>query len=468
MGALRQYMQQRRLEAVCSALPIGRRGTMSGLSFRAHDRVLNHRAIVRLANQFGAADLRMRDREDEASKTNRREHDHTALQLALEMEGRLRDRFNSIREFVEACQRTSEPAWQTGPLNLFLSVHPPRYFDVARQLLALAEIDGYQQHAFLQIERVVNAVRGTLYDRVIGSVTARDHVVLNVLPDEVPAARLILGNLSVDEEWFAGVISRVKSPVLSVKRALGLGIVLERARVVAKRRRPDEGRPPQALLTLPELSIPREWLRLVSNYVVKLGSYSLAMGLEYLRHAANPWVYNQVLGVFVGTMGAVAPVVWTKHFAATHEAEELKKMRLQFAPPPASTLRTVVSSQFGKLSVLICSELIEARRVADLVGRVELLLVPSWNKDLASYDHLIQSAGFQVHSIIAIANNGIFSDCRAWAPVRERPLRELCRLIERNSNDVVEVDVPVASLRAFHEGTPGPWRPLPPGWQART
>ena len=128
---------------------------------------------------------------------------------------------------------------------------------------------------------------------------------------------------------------------------------------------------------------------------------------------------------------------------------------------------------------------------------MDVVLCPAWNPDTSSYDHLIQSAGFQLHAIIAIANNGHYSDCRAWAPRAERWERDLCRLIERDVDDVVHIDIPLASLVAFHEGSkqakdtyarlrealdrrdiraardalkllidalPGAWRPLPPEW----
>jgi hypothetical protein len=139
---------------------------------------------------------------------------------------------------------------------------------------------------------------------------------------------------------------------------------------------------------------------------------------------------------------------------------------VSFPPaPPSSVARTVVKSPWGALSVLVCSELIEARRVADLLGRVDVVLCPAWNTDTSSYDHLIQSAGFQLHSIIAIANNGHYSDCRAWAPRSERWERDLCRLIERDVDDVVHVDIPLASLVAFHKGRSDKgWKPLPPDW----
>jgi hypothetical protein len=37
--------------------------------------------------------------------------------------------------------------------------------------------------------------------------------------------------------------------------------------------------------------------------------------------------------------------------------------------------------------------------------------------------------------------------------------------VERDVDDIVHVDIPLASLAAFHKGRPDEgWRPLPPDW----
>jgi hypothetical protein len=153
---------------------------------------------------------------------------------------------------------------------------------------------------------------------------------------------------------------------------------------------------------------------------------------------------------------------------AREEARQLASLPIPVRfPPPGTQPRVSVRSPWGRLSVLICSELIESRRVADLLGRAEVILCPSWNPDTSSYDHLIQSTGLQLHAIIAIANNGHYSDCRIWAPLRTRWKRDICRLIERDVNEIVYAYIPLGSLERFH--SPGAqdsqdWRPLPPDW----
>jgi hypothetical protein len=201
---------------------------------------------------------------------------------------------------------------------------------------------------------------------------------------------------------------------------------------------------------------------------VRLGRFGLVAGLEYRHDPRHPYVHNQVFAVLPGPYSSVATWPWTKRLPAREEGRWLASLKpaVSFSPSPARSLpRTVVKSAWGSLSVLICSELIEARRIADLLGRVNVVLCPAWNTDTSSYDHLIQSVGFQLHSFVAIANNGHYSDCRAWAPRTRRWERDLCRLIERDVDDVVHVDIPLSELVAFHNGLPSDaWRPLPPDW----
>lgn len=338
----------------------------------------------------------------------------------------------------------------------------------------------------------MNAVRGTEYTEPVGRALDNQTVELAVQQQddeyrEEPLPfnpRLILGNLVVTDPQWEGAATRTPgspfgAPILSFNRLSNLATVLAKSER-AVRRKIGRRHPSSAVLVLPELSVPRAWLRAVGNHVVHFGGFALVAGLEYLHHGAKPYVLNQAVAVLPGPFMAVATWPWTKRLPAREEAMQLATLPSRVAFPPRLRTdimrpRPVIVAPWGRFSVLICSELIEARRVADLLGRVELVLGPSWNTDTASYDHLIQSAGLQLHAIMAIANNGYYSDCRAWAPKRERWRRDLCRLIERDVDDVVFVDLPIQSLRNFHRSAPlavakpgsgeqPEWKPLPPDW----
>jgi hypothetical protein len=476
---LRNYLHARRVEAVSSALPIGmdaeqiERRLPGGLVVRTGR--IKATALRRRAELLASSDLRSRDREEDARP---RGHpaaiDHEWFRAELDSDGELSARLSEIDEFVKRCEALGDHPWLLPPARLFLCTRPPSYFDIARRWLYRVEKHGFDADVFDRLLAIVNAVRGTEYRDPVGTVLDPSTVSIESFwsgesPDGASSSidpRIILGNLVVDNGAWTAAARRVPNsmfgaPRLTVERLSGIARILEKATRVSRGRT-------RAVLVLPELSVPRRWFRPVANHVVRSGRFGLVVGLEYLHDPIEPHVSNQVFAVLPGPFSSVASWPWTKRLPAHEEGLELAKLPIPVSFPPAPTgglPRTVIRSPWGALSVLICSELIEARRVADLLGRVDVVLCPSWNRDTASYENLIQSVGFQLHAIIAIANNGHYSDCRAWAPRTERWERDLCRLIERDVDDVVHVDIPLASLVAFHGGNSVKgWRPLPPDW----
>lgn len=510
---LRNYLHERRAEAVSSALPIGMDAEQIASRFpgglRVRTKEVKATTLRRRAEQLASSDLRSRDREDDAIFDGQAVTiDPDWLRAQLKGDKKLSTRLATIDEFVQRCEHLADRPWLMPAARLFLCTRPPSYFDIARRWLYRVEKDGFASDVFERLLAIVNAVRGTEYRDPVGRVLNPSTVSIESSWVEEPSStsasaspldpRIILGNLVVANDAWEAAARRISQPPynaprLTLDRLQGVARVLEKATRVARGRAP-------AVLVLPELSLPRRWFRSVSNHVVRLRKFGLVTGLEYLHDPKHLRVSNQVFAVLPGPFSSAATWPWTKRLPAREEGLQLRNLdpSMSFPPPPTSTLpRTVVHSPWGALSVLICSELIEARRVADLLGRVNVVLCPAWNPDTSSYDHLIQSAGFQLHAIIAIANNGHYSDCRAWAPLAQRWERDLCRLIERDVDDVVHVELPLASLLAFHGGNKqakdrylrlrdalkrgnlraaraalkvltaelhGAWRPLPPDW----
>lgn len=476
---LRNYLHERRIEAISSALPIGMDAAQVATKFpgglKVRTREVKATVLRRRAERLAAADLRSRDREDDAILNGGKvEFARSWLRSSLTGDADLTARLATIDEFVQRCEDLGDGPWRMPAARLFLCTRPPSYFDIARRWLYRVETVGFAPDVFERLLAVVNAVRGTEYNDAVGKVVDSSTVSFKSSWATEPSPgstfprspRVILGNLSVSDTAWRAAATRTASaphnaPALTLDRLKGVANILDRATRVTRRRA-------SAVLVLPELSLPRRWFRTLSNHVVRLGRFGLVAGLEYIHDPIQPHVSNQVFAVLPGPFGAAAAWPWTKRLPAREERRQLATLKppVSFPPLPSTSLpRTVVKSPWGSMSVLICSELIEARRVADLLGRIDVVLCPAWNTDTSSYDHLIQSVGFQLHSIIAIANNGHYSDCRAWAPREERWERDLCRLIERDVDDVVYVDIPLADLVEVHKGNPVKgWRPLPPDW----
>jgi hypothetical protein len=475
---LRNYLHERRLEAISSALPIGMDakpiGTQIPNGLVVRTRRIGATVLRRRAEQLASADLRSRDREDDALNGHEVDIERDWLLADLKGDTELSARLATIDEFVQRCEGLGDRPWLMPAARLFLCTRPPSYFDIARRWLYRVETDGFAPDMFERLLATVNAVRGTEYRDAVGQVIDASTVSIESFWAEKPSSgssspldpRIILGNLRISNAAWTAAATRTahapyNEPLLTLGRLRGVANILAKADRVVRRRF-------SAVLVLPELALPRRWFRTVSNHVVRLGRFGLVAGLEYNHDAKHLHVTNQVFAVLPGPFSSVATWPWTKRLPAREEGLELAKLKpsVSFPMPPSSHVpRTVVKSAWGAFSVLICSELIETRRVADLLGRVDVVLCPAWNTDTASYDHLVQSVGFQLHSIVAIANNGHYSDCRAWAPRSKRWKRDLCRLIERDVDDIVYVDIPLADLVACHNGGPiNGWRPLPPDW----
>jgi hypothetical protein len=210
---------------------------------------------------------------------------------------------------------------------------------------------------------------------------------------------------------------------------------------------------------------------------------SIIAGIEY--KTTSKGLVNQALGIFPDPWKNTAIVRWTKRHPAREEEAFLKSLAVpqHVLITDVPMKRLIVESARGRSGVLICSELLEAAALSELSGNVELLLVPSWNKDTPSFDHMTHAAAsLLVHAFVCVANNAEVSDSRIVAPIKEpRRLREWCRLIQRGENQVVWGDLPVTALRSVHdlvkpvlvkpvESVSSPdetvtYRPLPPGWK---
>jgi predicted amidohydrolase len=195
---------------------------------------------------------------------------------------------------------------------------------------------------------------------------------------------------------------------------------------------------------------------------------SVVTGVEYHRRAGV--VSNEAVGVFMSGYNLGVVCVWRKGKPARDEERKLISNHVAFKRSPHVPPLTV-HTKGGAISTLICSELLEVERRAALMGRVDLLLVPSWNTDTATFDHTIQTTANDVHCYVAIANNAMYSDCRVHCPSDERYKRDVCRLICRGQDETISAHLDFDPLRNFQRRSADPtadpkgFKPVPPGFQ---
>lgn len=468
---LRRWVEARLIEVICGASTFGSTGfTIVGLKAVTDGVILQEQklgaaGLLEQAKRLAAADLRLADREtDHDIGTMTVRHSEQLIQdieLELASDANLNQSASQVQRFVSASKRIRDDVFgRLSVVEILLMYRPPSYFDILFRWLRAEQPVG-------DVLSVVNAIRGTRNSSIPMKLESHQ---LKISPPEAPRistdelerTRLVLGNLCTEEDWGKKSLT---SPCLTIERQNRLARILNQAL--------DSSRLAKSyptMLILPELSLPRRWARQVCQHLNRAAPHlSIVAGLEYDVVKKTKTVFNEVLAYVPRPFHSAAAWIWTKRRPAHGEGIDLREGGYKFGVRRKKWRFVVMSSEHGSFIPLICSELLEVDTRARLLGAVDIVLVPAWNRDTTSFEAMVQSASLELHGFVCVANNGVFSDCRIRAPYSEPWRREVCRLIARNQNEVVSADVPIGSLRQFQSNPEGfapknLWKPLPPGY----
>ncbi len=344
-------------------------------------------------------------------------------------------------------------------LDILLMTRPPSQFDIAARWAKAGR-------SMAELASTTNAVRGNRYSADVirqphGHVV--DIATAGLEPNPVSDILVVLGNLRTSDDHWAAAANG--TPILTRQRMAAIGrVVNEAIRLRHWKKKP-------TMLVLPELSLPKRLLRPLARRLVQEG-INLVAGIEYSQSASG--VVNETVGVFAPGFSVSAVCWWPKTLPARGEERELLKL-----VPPVKFARhnnqpACINTDWGAFSILICSELLDVKLRASLLGQIDVLIVPAWNPDTTTFDHTVQTTANDLHCFVAVANNAKYSDSRLHLPADKRHERDGCRLISRSDDSVIAVEVSAESLRAFqrrslatpqakHDG----FKPLPPGYSFR-
>jgi hypothetical protein len=282
--------------------------------------------------------------------------------------------------------------------------------------------------------------------------------------DVSPAVRIALANLRTHDESWARAASGV--PDTSKERYKLLSEVVNLVLRLRSSERPH-------YLVLPELALPEKWIESTSNRLLA-GGVSLVAGVEYQSAGTDPKrglprVANKILlnltDVRLGYLSSIR--VWhQKSQPSQEEGETLYNVHGKAWHAGRDHDRVYDHNCFA-FGILVCSELQNIQYQANLRGKVDALIVPSWNKDLKTFAPLVEAAGFNIHSYVIYANNGVYGDCRVRGPLKTDYMQDLCRLRGGLNPYVVVSEIDVQRLRKFqsrHETTNDWFKPTPDGF----
>lgn len=222
-------------------------------------------------------------------------------------------------------------------------------------------------------------------------------------------------------------------------------------------------------LVFPELSIPPNWFYVFAQRLQRR-RISLIAGVEYLHGRGNR-VRNQAWAALTyDGLGFRSFVIHRqdKQRPAVHEERRLTNTAGKRLVPsvPWSLPPRVLHGDF-MFATLLCSELTNIRYLASLRGGVDAIFVPEWNRDITSFNALVEATALDVHCFVVQCNNRDYGDSRIRAPHQDAWQRDVVRVKGGILDYFVVGEIDVRGLRQFQSqfrSPAGPFKPVPDGF----
>lgn len=118
--------------------------------------------------------------------------------------------------------------------------------------------------------------------------------------------------------------------------------------------------------------------------------------------------------------------------------------------------------------MIVCSELTNICYRSALRGEIDALFVPEWNKDIETFNALVESAALDIHAYVIQCNHRQFGDSRIRAPFKESWKRDILRVKGGLTDYCVIGEIDTHSLRRFQSNYRSPgknFKPVLDGFQ---
>ena len=238
-------------------------------------------------------------------------------------------------------------------------------------------------------------------------------------------------------------------------------------------------KPPKYLI-MPELSIRRKWFWEVSKKLIS-HKISFVAGIDHVfcdtTHAINRVLCSLVVSnssKHVRPQGVV--VAFDKMFPAEAEIDLLRKIGSEFRPDPLlekGIIKIVhhdnedLSLSFG---LMICRDFTDMALRSKMRGRVDLIIVPCWNKDIHTYSSLVEATASDLHSYVICVNDRRYGDTRIRVPAKESWARDIVRISGGEEDLVMIGTLRIGELRREQSKmllglSSEAFKPLPTGYE---
>ena len=256
--------------------------------------------------------------------------------------------------------------------------------------------------------------------------------------------RIAVASLNVNRDRLNKALAG--KPVLDFETYRNFSLFLDRVVTpLPEQRRPD-------YLLLPELALPAVWFESFAGHLASKHQMGLISGVEY-QIATGDTVRNQIWASLPTTVvGYPIAAIYKqdKQHPAHHEARKLREYRGQVLEPESSwKVPPIIWHGNFAFSLLICSELTNINYRSHLRGKIDTLFVSELNRDLKTFEALVESTALDIHAFVAQSNTREFGDSRIRAPMKNDYARDIVRARGGLNDHFVVGQLSVTELRKF-------------------
>lgn len=303
---------------------------------------------------------------------------------------------------------------------------------------------------FIDFKIYVNALRGTHIDEELNN---NREEIIEIRNEKLNTNNISIGitNFEVNAEYWERSV--IKKPVKTLERYISIQKIINEA--VTKK---------FDYLIFPELALPQEWACLVAKKLLT-NNISLITGVEYI-HDGKGFVNNSIM------MFLVSDDIGFKHLkffrqdktvGAHGEVKELFDMaNIKLKAEQKYSKKNIYKHGNFYFSSLICNELTDIKNRYDLRGKIDALFVLEWNKDIKSFNALVESSALDIHSYIIQVNNRSYGDSRIRAPYSNEYQRDIVQVRGGKYDYLIIGDIDIKSLRKFQSYNISPNKPFKP------
>ena len=316
--------------------------------------------------------------------------------------------------------------------------------------------------------KLINALRGThsevSYKNKQFESKLQVEEVCNKKLSNCKSVDVAITNFEVkDEYWKKSVIEQ---PIKTLERYSKIQHIVNDA----VRKKPD-------YLIFPELSMPQEWAWLISQKLLA-NNISLITGVEYIHTIKNiqeikqKIVHNSIMMFLVSDNIGFKYMKYfrqDKLVGAYQESIDLKNIaNINLKPNDKHKEKKIYKHGNFYFSSLICNELTDIENRFNLRGNIDCLFVIEWNRDIKSFNALVESSSLDIHAYIVQVNNRNYGDSRIRAPYKNDWERDIVQVRGGKHDYLIVGEINIEKLREFQSYNISPnkdFKPVPTGFK---